>query len=65
MLILTRKRNETIQIGDGVAITVIRVSGHQVRIGVSAPIDTRIMRVELGDLPEANSADDLKTDRAN
>ena len=47
MLILTRKKNETIQIGDEVAITVIRVSGNKVRLGVSAPQQTRIMRVEL------------------
>ena len=49
MLILTRKRNETIHIGDGVSITVIRVSANKVRLGISAPKEMRIMRIELED----------------
>lgn len=47
MLILTRKKNETIQIGDGISVTVIRVSGNKVRLGISAPRDLRVLRVEL------------------
>ena len=47
MLILTRKKSETIQIGDQISITVIRVSGNKVRLGISAPRETRVMRVEL------------------
>jgi len=47
MLILTRKKNETIFIGDGVSITVLRVSGSKVRLGISAPKELRVMRIEL------------------
>ena len=47
MLILTRKKNETIQIGDGISVTVIRVSGNKVRLGISAPRELRVLRVEL------------------
>jgi len=47
MLILTRKKNETIQIGDQVAIKIIRVSGNKVRLGVIAPKETRVLRIEL------------------
>ena len=47
MLILSRKKNETIQIGDGVSITIIRVSGNKVRLGIIAPKETRVLRIEL------------------
>jgi carbon storage regulator CsrA len=49
MLILTRKRNETIHIGDTVSVTVIRVSANKVRLGISAPKEMRVMRIELED----------------
>lgn len=49
MLILTRKKNETIHIGDGISVTVIRVSGNKVRLGVTAPRELRVMRIELED----------------
>lgn len=47
MLILTRKKNETIHIGDEITITVVRVSGSKVRIGISAPREMPVLRVEL------------------
>jgi carbon storage regulator len=47
MLILTRKKNETIHIGDDILITIVRVSGNNVRIGVSAPRETPVLRTEL------------------
>lgn len=46
MLVLTRKLNESIQIGDNVTITVLRI-GDTVRIGISAPKDVTILREEL------------------
>lgn len=55
MLILTRKKNETIHIGEGIAVTVIRVSGNKVRLGVSAPRDLRVMRIELDAAPTKRS----------
>lgn len=47
MLILTRKRGETVVIGDGVSVTVLGVKGQQVRIGIAAPDDVAIHREEV------------------
>jgi carbon storage regulator len=47
MLILTRKVNETVTIGDDVTITVLSVNGSQVRIGVSAPRNVAVHREEI------------------
>lgn len=47
MLILTRKKNETINIGDDVQLTVLSVNGNSVRIGVSAPISVPVHRSEI------------------
>ena len=47
MLILTRKKNETIHIGEDILITIVRVSGSSVRIGVSAPRELPVLRIEL------------------
>jgi carbon storage regulator CsrA len=47
MLVLTRKHNETLRIGNDVVITIVRVRGDSVRIGIQAPKDVAIMRSEL------------------
>jgi carbon storage regulator len=47
MLILTRKANETVMIGNDVTITVLGVHGSQVRIGVSAPKNVAVHREEI------------------
>lgn len=50
MLILTRRINETIVIGGGVIkVTVLGVSGRQVRIGIDAPNDVEVHREEIYD----------------
>lgn len=49
MLVLSRKQNERIRVGDSVVVTVVRVSGDKVRIGIEAPPDVRVLRDELGD----------------
>lgn len=49
MLVLSRKINETIHIGDDITITVVQVDRNKVRIGIQAPDDVRIMRGELID----------------
>ena len=48
MLILTRKQNESIIIGDSIEIVVTRVSGNKVRIGVAAPRNVPVYRKEIG-----------------
>lgn len=47
MLVLSRKVNERIQIGDEITITVVRVSSGSVRIGIEAPEHLTILRDEL------------------
>ncbi|WP_350404565.1 carbon storage regulator CsrA [Pseudomonas sp. W17] len=47
MLILTRKVGESINIGDDITITILGVSGQQVRIGINAPKDVAVHREEI------------------
>jgi carbon storage regulator len=47
MLLLSRRTGETIQTGDDITVTVLTVKGNQVRIGITAPDDVKIMREEL------------------
>lgn len=47
MLVLSRKTNETIQIGDDIKIRILEVKGDSVRIGIEAPKSVEILRGEL------------------
>ena len=47
MLVLSRKSGQELVIGDNVRITVNRVSGNRVTLGISAPDEVRIVRGEL------------------
>jgi len=47
MLILTRRANETLMIGDEVTVTVLGVKGNQVRLGISAPKHVGVHREEV------------------
>lgn len=47
MLVLTRRLNQSIKIGDDIEITVIEVRGDQVRLGVAAPRDVTVHRKEI------------------
>jgi carbon storage regulator len=47
MLVLGRKRGESIVIGERVHITVLEIAGGQVRLGIDAPRDVVILREEL------------------
>ncbi len=47
MLVLSRKEGEKLVIGDGIVLTINRISGNRVTIGVDAPKDVRIIRGEL------------------
>lgn len=47
MLVLTRKYQEKIRIGDDITITVLRTKGKAVRLGIEAPADVPVIRGEL------------------
>jgi carbon storage regulator len=47
MLVLSRKKGEEIRIGDNIVVTVHRLSGNRVSIGIQAPDTCRIVRGEL------------------
>jgi len=47
MLILTRRPQEAIHIGDDIKITVLSTKGNQVRIGIDAPKDVDIKRDDM------------------
>jgi len=49
MLILTRRVNEKLMVGDDVTVTVLSISGNQVRIGVNAPRHVPVHREEIYD----------------
>ena len=47
MLVLTRKVKQSIMIGDDVEVTVLRVHGEKVRLGIQAPSDVPVHRTEI------------------
>lgn len=47
MLVLTRREKEQIVVADGIVITVVRIAGGRVRLGIDAPRSVRVMRREL------------------
>ena len=47
MLVLTRKLQQQIKIGDQITVTILRVKGNTVRVGIDAPRDVRVVRGEL------------------
>jgi carbon storage regulator len=70
MLILTRRIGETIRIGGDTAVTVLGVSGNQVRVGIAAPASVAVHREEVYERIQAQQsprhsqvADPLKKDR--
>lgn len=59
MLVLSRKVGERIWIGDHVAITVVRINGGAVRLGIEAPPDWSVARQELLE-KDGNSSDNAE-----
>ena len=55
MLILSRKTNEKIMIGDEISISIIEIRGDQVRIGVDAPKTVKVFRQEVFDAIKAEN----------
>lgn len=51
MLVLTRKLSQQLHIGNDIVITVVKVRGNTIRLGIEAPRDVRILRSELDGTP--------------
>lgn len=47
MLVLTRKKNESIQIGDSIEVKILGIEGDQVKLGIHAPKSVDIHRKEI------------------
>ena len=47
MLVLSRKQSERIRLGKDIVVTVVRVAGDKVRLGIEAPSDMVVLRDEL------------------
>jgi carbon storage regulator len=47
MLVLTRRANEQIVIGDEIVVTVLEVRGDRIRLGIQAPASTQVHRREI------------------
>ncbi|MGI9519409.1 MAG: carbon storage regulator [Pirellulaceae bacterium] len=47
MLVLSRKQNQKIHVGDDITITILKIRGNSVRIGIEAPKSVHVMRGEL------------------
>ncbi len=56
MLILTRRVGESLKIGDEVSVTVLRVKGDQVRLGIEAPKSVTVHREELAERLEREAS---------
>jgi carbon storage regulator len=47
MLVLSRRETERIKLGDSIVVTVVKVAGDRVRLGIEAPADVLVLRGEL------------------
>ena len=54
MLVLSRKVGERIQLGDNITVTLVKINGNVVRLGIDAPRNMPVVRQELAD---RNTAD--------
>ncbi len=62
MLVLSRKPNETIKIGDQIEVRIIEVKGDTIRIGIEAPKSVEILRGELVQSISENNAEAITVD---
>jgi carbon storage regulator len=47
MLVLSRKESQRIRLGDSIVITIVKISGDKVRVGIEAPANVLVLRDEL------------------
>jgi carbon storage regulator len=64
MLLLTRKINERIMIGDDIIVTIADIDNGKVRIGIDAPRDVKVHRQEIYDLIERKKKGETDHEKA-
>ena len=70
MLVLSRKESQRIRLGDSIVVTIVKISGDKVRVGIEAPSDVLVLRDELeqrgpaGDPSSAGIATTITLDAA-
>lgn len=47
MLVLSRKEAQRIRVGDSIVVTIVKIAGDKVRVGIEAPSDVLVLRDEL------------------
>lgn len=47
MLVLSRKESQRIRLGESIVVTIVKISGDKVRVGIEAPSDVLVLRDEL------------------
>ena len=52
MLVLTRKKDESVLIGDAIRVTVLEVNANSISVGIDAPDEVPILRAELLELQD-------------
>jgi len=62
MLVLSRKRNEQIVVGDTIVVTVVEVRGNRVRLGIDAPTEITVHRREVYDAVKREKAEQAARD---
>lgn len=60
MLVLTRAAGQSIVIDGGIELTVVHVGNDRVRLGITAPRNTRILRKELLDVPAKGKKEEME-----
>jgi carbon storage regulator len=56
MLVLSRRERERVRLGESIVLTIVRVSGDKVRLGIEAPADLLVLRDELDPFPSTATA---------
>lgn len=62
MLVLSRKKEESIMVGDNIKLTIIEIRGDKVRIGIEAPRDVTVHREEIYEIVKKERAEQDEID---
>lgn len=57
-LIITRRPGEALNIGDQIKIVIYETKGHAVKIGIDAPRDIQVVRIELAEAKQTETCED-------